>query len=548
MKNIKKFTKWFTLVELIIVITILAILATIAFISFQGFTKNARDGNRVSTIKNIENWLELYTIKTGNYPTPEWIFWTGYIDANNLVYVGTVWEWITRQIKMNTIPLDPLTWDNYVYGISSDNKYYQIATIQENLQANIINMIPNTYVNTTYQAYVSWNYDNLLTYGSGSLTCISNIPSLIFNTGWLVDLTDENIWYVLNKERNLPYTYQNISNSIIPTPQILQSISSTGAIWTICDTSLRTKEIFLDKSWELEDHLWYPIDKIWLKIFWDKYFTEIKQNWNIEQFSCEITQEKINKFWELCLKYDDSYTNMQECIDYLGFNPATWEVLNFPTNLLVDATQEELEVFNIFKRVDTKVYIYDTNNIKNLTLPCLEYVKEFRVYNNPSLETIDMLNIDTEAVRIYENPLLEELIIAKNAEIMKEIWIYDNLNLLTIDWFNSLKDLTARGAFWIYNNPKLENLPNFDNLKRVSWLITMYGMDMLSNLPTFPSLEEIYLDSFGRNDIDLSDLPNITNDKLSVFDWLSVGDLLLNGTTPADCTQSYITITGTCSD
>jgi prepilin-type N-terminal cleavage/methylation domain-containing protein len=44
----------FTLVELIIVITILAILATIAFISFQNFTKDARDGNRITTLKNIE--------------------------------------------------------------------------------------------------------------------------------------------------------------------------------------------------------------------------------------------------------------------------------------------------------------------------------------------------------------------------------------------------------------------------------------------------------------------------------------------------------------
>ena len=46
--------KAFTLVELIIVITILAILATISFISFKNYAGNARDGNKLTTLSNIE--------------------------------------------------------------------------------------------------------------------------------------------------------------------------------------------------------------------------------------------------------------------------------------------------------------------------------------------------------------------------------------------------------------------------------------------------------------------------------------------------------------
>lgn len=80
-KTQNKKKNWFTLVELIIVITILAILATIAFISFQNYSWNARDGNRVATIKNIQNGLELLSVKTGNYPEPE-----------NIVEIS--WSWI----------------------------------------------------------------------------------------------------------------------------------------------------------------------------------------------------------------------------------------------------------------------------------------------------------------------------------------------------------------------------------------------------------------------------------------------------------------------
>jgi len=58
-------------VELIIVITILAILATIAFVSFQGYSSQSRDGNRVATVKNIENGVNIFYTKTGKVPDPD---------------------------------------------------------------------------------------------------------------------------------------------------------------------------------------------------------------------------------------------------------------------------------------------------------------------------------------------------------------------------------------------------------------------------------------------------------------------------------------------
>ena len=54
----------FTLVELIVVITILVILGTIAFTSLTGFSSNARDSDRVTTLKNIESGLDIHRIKS----------------------------------------------------------------------------------------------------------------------------------------------------------------------------------------------------------------------------------------------------------------------------------------------------------------------------------------------------------------------------------------------------------------------------------------------------------------------------------------------------
>ena len=99
-KNIfrtKKLKNWFTLVELIVVITILAILVTIWFVSFQWFLRDARDGNRVASVKSIWEWLELSSLKVWKYPEPdkqEWqelLTWALLIDGQEYEY-SYLWE------------------------------------------------------------------------------------------------------------------------------------------------------------------------------------------------------------------------------------------------------------------------------------------------------------------------------------------------------------------------------------------------------------------------------------------------------------------------
>ncbi len=156
--------KGFTLVELIIVITILVILATIAFVSFNWYTKTARDSSRITTIKNISKWIDSFFIKTWNVPNVDNQTATWVILWETLTYVWNIWENITNLIWMWEIPKDPLTWNNYVYGIDVNKKKYQIWWVIEDWVVS----------------KVEWNYNWLLR----TNTKIYNIPSLIFNWSW----------------------------------------------------------------------------------------------------------------------------------------------------------------------------------------------------------------------------------------------------------------------------------------------------------------------------------------------------------------------------
>lgn len=156
--------KAFTLVELIIVITILAILATIAFASFQNFTKDARDWNRITTLKNIESGLILYNIKTNKYPDPE-----EYVEILSwnilLIKQWIVWNDVSQKIKLNKEALDPKDKTNYIYSITWNGKKYQLWTyLEENKLISYIPQIAKTYaidVNnidyTNRYFYTIWN-------------------------------------------------------------------------------------------------------------------------------------------------------------------------------------------------------------------------------------------------------------------------------------------------------------------------------------------------------------------------------------------------------
>ncbi len=154
-KNFKSKTCGFTLVELIIVITILAILATIAFISFKNYSGNARDGNRVATLKNIETWLELFATKTWNFPSPETpVIFTWWTNGNLEIQQWVIDESLAKIIQMNSVPLDPKNQSKYIYSTYGSGKYYQIWIESEN---QVASFFPQTYADSA-SMLVKWNY------------------------------------------------------------------------------------------------------------------------------------------------------------------------------------------------------------------------------------------------------------------------------------------------------------------------------------------------------------------------------------------------------
>lgn len=73
MNSIKlRFSKGFTLVELLIVITILGLLASMVLAALQDSREIARDSKRIQEAKQLQNALELYRNANGGvYPCPK---------------------------------------------------------------------------------------------------------------------------------------------------------------------------------------------------------------------------------------------------------------------------------------------------------------------------------------------------------------------------------------------------------------------------------------------------------------------------------------------
>jgi len=233
MQKIKKSA--FTLVELIVVITILAILWTIAFISLQWYSRDARDATRTADLWNIKTSLELFSLKTWKYPSPDnfsTITYSGWTE--DVWYQWVVWDIVTTNLKsLNEKPLDPLTNDPYTYSVTNSYKEYEVLALYEwSVAYNpIINQ--TNAATTTLTPKIVWNYnwvfvrtnnyiiptpsiviaEPLLTWTPLPLTS-SNIKSLVMTNGINIpknSLTQTNTW---NLNINLKvYTWSITSSS-----------------------------------------------------------------------------------------------------------------------------------------------------------------------------------------------------------------------------------------------------------------------------------------------------------------------------------------------
>ena len=99
----------FTLVEMVVVVMIIIILATIAFLRLWNYSSEANLAKRASDKKNIEEVLDVYKLKNGEYPE---------FDEENGEKIFWPIAWGKVKTNLPELPIDPIT-----------KKYYKIDFI-----------------------------------------------------------------------------------------------------------------------------------------------------------------------------------------------------------------------------------------------------------------------------------------------------------------------------------------------------------------------------------------------------------------------------------
>lgn len=104
----------FTLMELLIVIAIIGVLASLAAVSYSSAQRRARDSQRQSDLKAIQNALEqYYADHDGNYP----------IGCDTIADE-------TDYLPEGVLPQDPKLGANYIFGTCDASQYRYCADLE----------------------------------------------------------------------------------------------------------------------------------------------------------------------------------------------------------------------------------------------------------------------------------------------------------------------------------------------------------------------------------------------------------------------------------
>lgn len=239
----------FTLVELIVVITILAILWTVGFVSLKSYSSSARDSNRLTTLSNIEKLLSIYSIKTWGYPEPD-----GALSYTGGTLTVVIRQWViadsvVRSISLSTPPLDPLTNEKYVYSVSWNRQYYQVATERENLVSHVINA---AYADSK-SVMIRWNYVT-----DPSLPSLIAVSSTVNTGSWIFS---PNVCFVMDGwkntlescvEKKSEMSLKEYDNTLVGywdmetlSWAMLKDLSGNGNDWAFSGVTLPTKDFWL---------------------------------------------------------------------------------------------------------------------------------------------------------------------------------------------------------------------------------------------------------------------------------------------------------------
>lgn len=285
---------WFTLVELIIVITILSVLSVIWFVSFSGYTKNANDSKNVYNVKNIEKWLNIYSVNTWRFPKPDNITWTWVINNVVLNYSWKVWSNVWRLINL----AENNKWDDVLYWVSFDSKSYQLATfLHEPISQKIVS---STYANSKNYAHVSWNYDGMILFNSWSgVRYIANLPSLIFESQWTVDILQNDPLFIadwLTKGLAKNTILQNITGKNV-------SVKSVLLTWNTAQVQQLSNDFWIDsyligiKIFWKNFQLVLSTQKLWIYYWWPSSLNNAVNGYRLDNVINDLNQYNTIVLW-----------------------------------------------------------------------------------------------------------------------------------------------------------------------------------------------------------------------------------------------------------
>ncbi|MDD5213843.1 MAG: type II secretion system protein [Candidatus Gracilibacteria bacterium] len=186
-------TKAFTLVELIIVITIVSILATIGFISYQQYTNEARDGNRIATLKTVHKGLTISYIQKQTYTIPD-----DYIDIVGVSKQGYIGDTVAKSIRGEGFK-DPKDNTRYLYSLDSTGKKIELSGFLENKDKIKFQSNTNLFINQAFAENIDYTSRYIYTIGDNVgilLNSTTNAPvNETISTG-SIDLTTNTGTYI----------------------------------------------------------------------------------------------------------------------------------------------------------------------------------------------------------------------------------------------------------------------------------------------------------------------------------------------------------------
>lgn len=115
----------FTLIEILVVIFIIGLLSSVVLVGLGTFRARGRDARRIADLRSVQNILELYYAKNGEYPSSN--SWSDL--KSNLTGAG---------IGVSALPNDPINSETYQYSASASNQSYVLGSKMEDVDHSVL--------------------------------------------------------------------------------------------------------------------------------------------------------------------------------------------------------------------------------------------------------------------------------------------------------------------------------------------------------------------------------------------------------------------------